>query len=227
MKNLKNILWGLVLVGVGVIFSLNALELTDFDLFFDGWWTLFLIIPCTIGLFSGQSRIFNISGLFIGVVALLACQDLIDIKVIWKLLVPALLIIVGISLIFKDNLSKGIKEKIRSINQKKTNSTKLNAVFSSENAAYTGEIFNGADLNALFGAVEFDLRNAIINDDVVLNARALFGGVDIYVPESVRVEVKSTSIFGGVTNKKSTIGYENTPTIYVDALCAFGGVTIK
>jgi len=227
MKNLKNILWGLVLIGVGLLFALNALEITDIDIFFEGWWTLFLIVPCTIGLFSGQSRIFNITGLFVGVVALLACQDLIDITVIWKLLLPALLIIIGISLVFKDNINKTLKDKIRSLNQKKTNSTKLNAVFSGQKAAYTGEVFTGADLNALFGGITYDLRDAVINEDVVINARAVFGGVDIFVPEAIRVEVKSTSIFGGATNKKSAIGYEGAPTIYVDALCLFGGVTIK
>lgn len=227
MKNLKNILWGLVLVGVGVIFSLNALEITDIDIFFDGWWTLFIIVPCAIGLFSGQSKTFSIAGLLIGVVALLACQDLIDIKVMWKLLVPAFLIIIGISLIFKDNLDKGIKEKIRNINRQNTNATKFNAVFSSQRAAYTGEVFTGADLNALFGSVSYDLRNAVINEDVVINAKSVFGSIDLYVPEAIKVQVKTTSIFGGVNDKKSAIGYEGAPTIYVDALCLFGGVNIK
>lgn len=227
MKNMKNILWGLVLAGLGVLLSLNALEITDIDIFFDGWWSLLLIVPCTIGLFSGQSRTFNIAGLFIGVVALLACQDIVDLKVMWKLLLPALLIVVGVSLIFKDNLSKNLKERIRTINQKQTHSNHCNASFSTQNAAFTGEVFTGANLSAFCGNVIYDLRNAYIAEDVVINAKAILGGVDIYTPEAVKIQVKTTSIFGGVNDKKSAIGYENAPTIYINATCVLGGINLK
>ena len=45
MKKAGNILWGIVLIVIGVIFALNALDITSIDIFFDGWWTLFIIIP--------------------------------------------------------------------------------------------------------------------------------------------------------------------------------------
>ena len=56
MKKISSILWGIVLVAVGVLLALNALNVTHIDVFFDGWWTLFLIVPCTIGLFSERER---------------------------------------------------------------------------------------------------------------------------------------------------------------------------
>jgi hypothetical protein len=45
-------LWGIVLVAAGVLFALKALGIANIDVFFDGWWTLFIIIPCTIGPFT-------------------------------------------------------------------------------------------------------------------------------------------------------------------------------
>ena len=45
MKKFRNILWGLVLIILGLIFGGNALGITDINLFFDGWWTLFIIVP--------------------------------------------------------------------------------------------------------------------------------------------------------------------------------------
>ena len=42
MKKLSKILWGVVLVLVGGIFALNAFGITNFEVFFDGWWTLFI-----------------------------------------------------------------------------------------------------------------------------------------------------------------------------------------
>ena len=68
--------------------------------------------------------------------------------------------------------------------------------------------------------------SAIIENDVVINAKSVFGGIDILVPENVKVKIKSSSIFGGVDEKRksdTTDGH----TIYVNATCIFGGVDIK
>ena len=60
MKKFKSIIWGIVLVAVGVIVALNALEITDIDIFFEGWWTLFIIIPCFIGIFTSREKFGNL-----------------------------------------------------------------------------------------------------------------------------------------------------------------------
>ena len=44
--------------------------------------------------------------------------------------------------------------------------------------------------------------------------------------ERINVKVKSTSIFGGTTNKVKD-EKENAPTIYIKSFCLFGGVEIK
>ena len=44
MKKFKRILLGALLVVIGVLFALNALEITNIKIFFDGWWTLFIIV---------------------------------------------------------------------------------------------------------------------------------------------------------------------------------------
>ena len=43
--------------------------------------------------------------------------------------------------------------------------------------------------------------------------------------DNVNVEIKSTSLFGGVTNKVEN--KENQPTIKIRAFCLFGGVEVK
>ncbi len=60
MKNFGNILWGIVLIIIGLIVGGNALGITNIDIFFDGWWTLFIIIPCFIGLFKERGEAGNI-----------------------------------------------------------------------------------------------------------------------------------------------------------------------
>lgn len=202
--------------------------ITNINIFFDGWWTLFIIVPCFIGLFKEREKTGNIIGLAIGVILLLCCQDMIDFETVWKLLVPAILIIIGVSLIFKDAFGSKINEEIKKLNESKTKDGGYCATFSGQNIKFDGEKFNGTDLNAVFGGIKCDLRNAIIENDVVINTSSIFGGTEIYIPENVKVKVKSTSIFGGVDEKKQN-KIENTDahTIYINATCLFGGVEIK
>ena len=52
MKNCKNIILGIILIVVGVWFGLYATGVVKINLLFDGWWTLFIIVPSFLGLFD-------------------------------------------------------------------------------------------------------------------------------------------------------------------------------
>lgn len=91
MNNMKSILWGVVLVLLGVLVGTNSLGITNIDIFFDGWWSLFIIIPCFIGLFSNEDKTGNIIGLLVGVILLLGMNDILDLDKIWKLIVPSII----------------------------------------------------------------------------------------------------------------------------------------
>ena len=67
MKKLSYILWGIVLMAAGVVLALRIFGITGADIFFDGWWTLFIIVPCAIGLFTEREKTGNIIGIVIGV----------------------------------------------------------------------------------------------------------------------------------------------------------------
>ena len=225
--NNKNILWGIVLVIIGVIVGLNALNITNINIFFNGWWTLFIIIPSLIGLLKEKDKTGNIIGLIIGVVLLLGVQNIIDFDLIWKLILPVIIIIVGLSLIFGNNLNKKINNEIKKINNKKGKNEEYCSTFSEQKIDFDDEEFKGVSLTAVFGGITLDLRKAKINEDVVINTTSVFGGIDIYVPDNIKIKVKSTSIFGGVDNKKIKNDNEKEHIIYINDSCIFGGVDIK
>ena len=225
--NNKNILWGIVLVIIGVIVGLNALNITNINIFFNGWWTLFIIIPSLIGLLNEKDKTGNIIGLIIGIVLLLGVQNIIDFDLIWKLILPVIIIIVGLSLIFGNNLNKKINNEIKKINNKKGKNEEYCSTFSEQKIDFDDEEFKGVSLTAVFGGITLDLRKAKINEDVVINTTSVFGGIDIYVPDNIKIKVKSTSIFGGVDNKKIKNDNEKEHIIYINASCIFGGVDIK
>ena len=220
MKNCKNIILGIILIVVGVWFGLYATGVVKVNLLFDGWWTLFIIVPSFLGLFDDDSRTSSLIGLIIGVLLLLSCQDLLDFDLVLKLIVPAVFVIIGISFIFKGRIKNKNMESVKGVG-----GNNYSATFSGQNLDFSKEEFTGTKLDAVFGGIKCDLRNAIIKDDVVIEASAIFGGITILVPKDVNIKITSTSVFGGVDGKSRVD--KPGKTIYLNATCLFGGVDIK
>lgn len=225
MKKVSSVIWGILLVAVGVVFALNALEITNIDIFFDGWWTLFIIVPCGVGLFTEREKTGNLIGLAVGVFLLLCCWDVLDFSMVWKLLVPAIIVIVGLKMLLTGLFGNKANEMIAKMKEEGKDPRVGCAAFSGCDLSYDGEVFEGAELTAVFGGVKCDLRNAIIEKDCAIQLSAIFGGIDILVPEHVNVKVSTNSIFGGVSNK--TGFHKDAPTIYISGTCMFGGLEIK
>ncbi len=231
MRNkISNILWGLIFIIAGLGFAGNVLFGWNFDLFFPGWWTLFIIIPCFISMIRNGFGFGATLGFIIGVLLLL--RNYVEFSInLWGLIVPAILIYIGLRLIFQkshfryhknDNSNDQPGGGFTSANKKE-----YSAVFSSNNIHLNGEPFTGADLNAVFGSIVLDLRDAIIQNDVEISANAIFAGIDIYIPRGVRVKINNVPIFGGVSNKVSQSEETGSPTIYLNSTCMFGGIDIK
>ena len=228
MKKINNFLWGLALVTVGVIIALNAFDVTDVNVFFDGWWTLFIIIPCAVGIFTEGDKIGNLLGLATGVLLLLCCQDILSFSLVWKLIVPAVIVVIGLKMIFSAVFKNDTVKIIKNSNGSKSSDGKPRSetvVFSASTVNCNGEVFNGANLAAIFGGIEIFLEGSTIENDCVINANAIFGGIDIIVPDNVTVKIKSTSIFGGASNTAPS--RTGVPTVFVNATCIFGGIDVK
>lgn len=225
MYKTSNLLWGITFIIIGVIFGLNALNIVNINIFFNGWWTLIIIIPNFIDLFKEKEKTSNIIGLIIGTLLLLGCNNIIDFNLIFKLIVPIMLIIVGVSFIFKDTINGKIKNEIKKINH--NNNKEYYATFSGQDLNFSNEVFNNCDLNAIFGGIKCNLQESQIKKDTIINANAIFGGITIFVPENVTVKIISTSIFGGISNKKTDKSNNSKITLYIYATCMFGGVEIK
>lgn len=224
MNRFSNLLWGLVLIAIGLVLGLNALGITSINIFFKGWWTLFIIVPCFIGLFKPTGKWGSFIGLLVGIFLLLAAQGILSFEILWKLLVPFVLVAVGLGVIFNGVITSSISKKIKSVDKNGLES--YVATFAEQKVDKTNEEFKGANLDAVFGSVVLDLQKATITQDQVINSSSIFGGITILVPNNVNVKVKSTPIFGGIENKVGN-NKENVPTLYISAFCLFGGVDIK
>ena len=103
MKQIRNSLWGLVFIILGLVVGLNALSITNINLFFKGWWTLFIIIPCFIDLFNNKDKVGNIIGLIFGILLLLSCYDLFSFDIV---ILFCILLVIITFIIFNKGLKR-------------------------------------------------------------------------------------------------------------------------
>lgn len=225
MKNLSRVLWGIVLIFVGVIWGLNRTGVADINIFFDGWWTLFIIVPSAISFFEkGNNKVSSLIFLIIGVLLLLAAQGLFEFEILWEILLPAIVVLIGLSLIFGNKVDFNVKEKTKCLDSEDTEN--IFAAFGEQNVTKSREKFEKANLNAIFGAVKLDLREAKLEKETVIGAWAIFGGIEILVPKDCIVKVKGTPIFGGISNERKN-NEDAKKTIYIEGYAVFGGIEIK
>ncbi len=225
MRKTKRILWGVIFVVIGVMIALDALKVLPFELLFDGWWTLFIILPCTVSLVTEKHKTGSIVGILIGVALLLASQNVIGFDLLWKLAIPAIIVLIGLKMIFGSARKRKTAERVERLRVNTAGDRSATATFGGADLVVDGEVFEGAELTAVFGGVQCDLRNAIIEKDCVITVSAIFGGIDILVSDKINIETDVTCIFGGVADK--TRSKKDAPTLYISGNCLFGGVDIK
>ncbi|MGN1379432.1 MAG: LiaF transmembrane domain-containing protein [Bacilli bacterium] len=225
MKSYIKYVLGFILIFIGIILGLNAFGITSINIFFEGWWTLFIIIPSLIGLIEDKDKTPSLIFLILGIWLFLASRDLIEFGLLIKLLLPALLIAIGLLIVFKDVLNINNKE-IKKL-EKNSNNNDYYAVFGSQNVNFDNENVQNINAKSLFGEIKLDLSKANIENDIVINTLSIFGGININVPENVKIKIKSIPFFGNVEDKTKKDNSEKVITIYIDAVCIFGGVEIK
>jgi len=97
MKSDNRKFLGLVLIILGVIVLFNRLNIWNINIFFEGWWTLLLIIPAIYLIIKNGVTTGNLVLLLIGVFFLL---DEIGFN-LKGFLLPALLVILGIGVLLR------------------------------------------------------------------------------------------------------------------------------
>ena len=224
MNRLSNILWGIALLIIGVLLILNLFGVIAFTLFFAGWWTLFLIIPAIVGIICNSNKMADIVLLIIGIILLLCAQNIIDWSTVWKVALPIIVIFIGLKLIFSNRNQNNTTSA--SFDSYSTISEEHSVSFSENTICPNSIIPKQIKLNANFGSLNLDLRNATIQDGIIINANANFGGIKIIVPFDVKVKTIESGFFGGTKNNTSNNVLDRNISITIITNCKFGGVTI-
>ncbi len=92
--------------------------------------------------------------------------------------------------------------------------------------------FQGGEMIAVFGGIEIDLRRAVIppGKEVLIDANATFGGIELRVPENWIVVVRGIGIFGGYEDKTippRESDRATAPRLVIKGYAVFGGVSVQ
>lgn len=219
-NNLKGMFW----VVLGVIIFGSVLDWWDIGSLLDGWWTLFIIIPCARKVMRYGLQTPAGFGLIVGIALLLAEWDVLRFGSVAKLAGLLVLAVFAIKVLRRNVHFQGSTSNVP---PQFAEEARCSAFFGGADVVYPHDPYFGSEVNAVFGGADLDLRNAMIDEDVVINATAVFGGVTIKLPEDVNIRLDSTAIFGGNDNKIKRPEQPEWPIVYVRATSIFGGVEIK
>jgi hypothetical protein len=103
------------------------------------------------------------------------------------------------------------------------------AIFGGGRRRNDSQDFQGGEAFAMFGGIELDLRKAAsTREEIVIDVNAIFGGIEVRVPENWSVTVRGAGIFGGYEDKTFRAALDpKQPHLTVNGVAVFGGVTIQ
>jgi len=219
--NTRSIIAGiLILIGILLLFD-NIFGISIGNIISD-WWPLVFIIIGITSLSKDRGSVFSgIVLIIIGVVLQAWKLDLIY-GSFWSIIWPLALILVGVSLFTH---SRGRKNEIVS-----DDSIDITTVFAGANEKIHSNNFVGGSCTTIFGGATIDLRNSQITPNgASLELTAVFGGVELIVPDDIRIQTVGTPILGALDNKSRTAQDINeiVPLLKINYFVMFGGIDIK
>jgi len=227
MKRASSFTLGILLLVIGILWLLYLLGVITQDFVFDGWWTLFIIVPCIYALFTSRNKVPPLLGIGIGVLLLLAAQQVIPYHMVGKLFLAVLIIVVGLALIVGHRKPTASVDDLTHISRDGKDIKQITASFGEQKLNFDNQVFQGADISCSFGSIQLDLRHALISEDLIINVDCSFSGVAILCPENLNVQISTSNILGGTTDKRvRTIDANNTITLYITGNVMLSGVDI-
>lgn len=230
-RNITRMLFGVVLVLAAIALFGNCMQwwqITNFD----GWWTIFLIVPGLAAIINYGFSLWGAALVLIGGWFLASEQNWIPEQVNHNIIWIVILLLVGLRLIFgtirgpKVPNSPVILDGVKGACD--SNSTiNYSAIFGGIEVANNSPSLCGGTVSAAFGGAKIDLRNAIPVNGAVIQADAIFGGVEIWAPQNCRISVNGFPIFGGGECKAVRPNDPSLPLLTIKYTSVFGGVEVK
>jgi predicted membrane protein len=217
------LLLGLLIIGAGVLFMVENLGLLEaYD--YARYWPVGLIAIGLLKLWQSRDGMGGAFGGFIFTLAgvWLLLEQTAVIRISFRDMWPLLLVFFGIYLVWQ-----GVTGRKRIPAGDGNSSINAVAILGGVVRRSNSRTFRGGDLTAILGGCEIDLRQAAINGDAVIDVFALWGGIEIRVPEDWTVSTRVGALLGGVEDKTRPTQGATAHRLTLRGFAIMGGVEVK
>ncbi|HJR60183.1 MAG TPA: DUF5668 domain-containing protein [Vicinamibacterales bacterium] len=218
-----HLMFGLLICLVGVVFTLDNLNLADASRYLRYWPAGLIAI--------GLAKLWQVRGghgsalggvffVMAGTWMLLDTLELITVSFLdfW----PLLLVMVGGMIVWQ-----GLRGRHHRPGGASDATVNAIAVLSGVNRGSNSTAFRGGELTAFMGGCEIDLRQAAIHGEAVIDVFAMWGGIEIQVPENWTVIGRVTPLMGGYDDTTRPPQGATAHKLIVRGVVLMGGVEVK
>jgi predicted membrane protein len=230
--------WGLfsggIIALIGLIILLDNMGFHLFSHIYR-FWPMILILVGIWNLSCKSGRVFGVVLLIFGVFFQLDTLGIAHFT--WGAIWPMAIIGAGILVMWSSLQARKLSTfvgKIAAAPQGDPRTT-LNevAVFGAIERRINTQDFQGGNINAIFGSVELDLRDAtILQDEVTLEINSVFGSVELRIPDAWQISSRGQAAFGSFEDDTKNYRTENPSSttrklLILTGAAVFGSVQIK
>jgi predicted membrane protein len=217
-------LFGLMVIVVGVLFTLDNLDLIDARDYLQ-YWPVGLVAIGLLKLYhaarSGQGWFGGL--LFVSIGAWMLIERIVYFRIDARDVVPLFLVFLGGYMVWR-----GFGGRPTGAPSDGHSQFSALAIMGGVVRRSNSPTFRGADLTAVMGGCEIDLRQASIapGTEAVIDVFAFWGGIDIKVPEDWSVSTRVIPIMGGIEDKTHA---PKTPDkrLVIRGMLVMGGCAVK
>src|SRR4051794_39332933 len=191
--------FGLMVIAIGVLFTLDNLDVIDAREYLQ-YWPVGLVAIGVLKLYhasrGGQGWVGGL--FFVSIGAWMLIERIVYFRIDAREVMPLFLVFLGGYMVWR---GFGGRRTVRPSDGHSTFSAL--AIMGGVSRRSNTQTFRGADLTAVMGGCEIDLRQASIapGTEAVIDVFAFWGGIEIKVPEDWTVSSRVVPIMGGIEDK--------------------------
>lgn len=229
----SQVILGALVVGLGMLFLLDNLDILDFHRAFSFWPVAFIAIGAAKLLDTNSPNGVVTGTVLIAVGVMLTLNRLGFVYLSWRTIWPILLILLGGAVIYKAVRGRRVIESakladdgIKPGDDGSDSVVDVTAILGGFERRITSQNFRGGEITAVMGGCELDMRGSSIDGEAVINVFAAMGGISIKVPPDWTVVLHGTPILGGF-EEKTIAPPNNAKRLIIKGYAIMGGVEVR
>jgi hypothetical protein len=222
----SQVVLGLLVMGMGVLFLLDNLDILDFRHAI-GFWPLVFIVAGVVTLTGDGPRSGTYMGLLllgVGLMMILGRLGFFDIR--WRTLWPLVLIALGGLILYRTVGPGRVVRPDLKDGTNLDNVVDIAAVLGGFERRLATPDFRGGEITAVMGGCALDLRESSIVKEAVINVFVIWGGINIKVPPDWTVVLNGTPIMGGFSEKTLSVP-DRGKRLVITGYAIMGGVEVR